>query len=201
MFIGEDATITLATSIPAVPAMDHVTWSRTTNGKYTIKTGYQLWHAQNIGTSTVTQSDGGCKLWKVDLPHRIKLFLWRFCRNNVPVRSILSTKGVSIPLECPMCNSTVEDLIHIFFVCTFALACWHYACKFYDMSLEESAPSWLLTKFHSAPSFEVLLIAKVLWGIKILENKVVTTVLAMEWSAKSISEWKEAKDKCSNLFD
>lgn len=124
IFSEEDAGQIMATRIPTISANDRLAWSRTTNGKYTVKTGYQLWHAQNVGAGTVAQSNGWKRLWKLDVPHKIRVFLWRFCRNNVPVKSRLSMKGVRLPLNCPMCNSDVEDLLHVFFACPFALACW-----------------------------------------------------------------------------
>lgn len=201
MFSVEDARQIMATRIPPAPAVDHLAWSRTTNGKYSVKTGYQLWHAQNIGTGVVAQSNGWKKLWKLDVPHKIKVFLWRVCRNNVPVKSRLTTKRVHLPTECSMCNSGVEDLNHLFFTCPFALACWHYVNMVFDMSLEGSVPSWLLAKLEVASESEGIVIAKVLWGIwffrnkKIWENKVVTAIVAMDWSAKSIANWSQAKSQ------
>lgn len=162
MFSRDGAALILSTRIPAFPAVDRLAWSKTTNGKYSVKTGYQLWHARNIGTGSVTQSNGWSKLWKLEVPHKIKLFIWRFCRNNVLVRSRLSTKGVYLPLNCPMCNSVIKDLLHVFFACPFALACWHYTGTFCDMSTEDFAPSWLLTKLDLVSSIEALEIARVL---------------------------------------
>lgn len=75
VFSGEDAAAIQAINIPVILAMDRIAWSRTTNGKYSIKTGYQLWHARNIGTGIVIQSAGWSNLWKTDLPHKVKLFL------------------------------------------------------------------------------------------------------------------------------
>ncbi|KAL8134789.1 hypothetical protein AgCh_009705 [Apium graveolens] len=200
LFSGIDASLILSTRIPALPATDRLAWSKTTNGKYSVKTGYQLWHARNIGVGSISQSNGWSNLWKLDLPHKLKLFLWRFCRNNVPVRSRLSSKGVSLPLNCPMCNLTVEDLLHVFFTCPFAIACWQHMGMSYDLFTEMSPSSWLLTKLASSSSDEILNIARVLWGVwffrnqRVWENKSVTAATAMSWSIKNISDWKEALD-------
>lgn len=93
-FSREDADLILATGIPEHPVEDRLAWTRTTNGKYSVKTGYQLWHNRNVGVGAVLQSKGWSKLWRLDLPHKMKIFLWRFCRNNIPVKSRLSMKGV-----------------------------------------------------------------------------------------------------------
>ena len=139
--------------------------------KMCAKTGYQLWHARNIGVGSIAQSNGWSKLWNLDLPHKVKLFLWRFCRNTVPVRSRLSSKGVNLPLNCPMCNLMIEDLLHVFFICPFVVACWQYTGVSYDLSMEVSAPSWLLTKLGSFSCDELMNIAKVLWGIWFFRNQ------------------------------
>lgn len=180
LFSEEDASLILATRIPTIPAVDHLAWARTSNGKYSVKTGYQLWHAQNVGTGSVPQSNGWSNLWKLDLPHKINLFLWRLCRNNVPVKSRLNNKGVALSLDCPMCNSAVEDVIHLFFLCPFALACWQYTGLSVAVPLEVSVSSWLLSKLELCASSEALTIAKVLWAIWFFRNKKV-------WESKVVS--------------
>lgn len=194
MFSGDDATLILSTHIPPLPVADRLAWARTTNDKYSVKTGYQMWRAKNIGTGSVVQLNGWSKLWKLELPHKIKLFLWRFCRNNVPVKSRLSTKGVSLPLGCPMCNFDNENMAHVLFTCPFVVACWQCTGLRYDLSMEEYAPSWLLNEIQSVNSSQAVVITRVLWEVwffrnkKVWENKVVTAAVAMEWKAKVISE-------------
>lgn len=142
----------------------------------------------------------------MELPHKIKLFLWRFCRNTILVKLRLVDKGVRIPVDCPMCCSGVEDLIHVFFTCPFAMACWNYTGLALGTIEDQAASNWLLIKLHTTSMQEVLLIAQVLWGIwffrngKVWDNKVVTAAVAMEWSAKSIADWREAKDKRAKML-
>ncbi|KAL8103577.1 hypothetical protein AgCh_027958 [Apium graveolens] len=100
-----------------------------------------------------------------------------------------------------MCNFGAEDLLHAFFNCQFALACWQYTDMIFDMSLVDFAPSWLLAKLELGFADEALNLARVVWGIwffqnkNVWENKVVTTGIAIDWIAKIISDWKEARAK------
>ncbi|XP_074378321.1 uncharacterized protein LOC141719854 [Apium graveolens] len=198
-FTEDDARLILAVRIPQNPTVDRLAWSRTTNGQYTVKTGYQLWHDSNIGPGSVYQSNGWSKLWRLNLPHKIKIFLWRFCRNNIPVRRRLSAKGVRLPITCPMCMADIEHLGHVFFDCLFASSCWHYAGLTYDMQTVDFVPDWLIQKISSASREEIEVVAKVLWGMwffrnrRVWDNKVVTGRVAIDWSSKSISDWKKAK--------
>ncbi|KAL8122804.1 hypothetical protein AgCh_010976 [Apium graveolens] len=62
MFSRDDAALILSTRIPALPAVDRFAWSKSRDGKYSVKTGFQMWHSRNIGTGYVTQSNGWSKL-------------------------------------------------------------------------------------------------------------------------------------------
>lgn len=107
---------------------------------------------------------------------------------------------MQLPIVCPMCDSDVEHLLHVFFDCPFAASCWQYVGLSLDMSMVEFAPDWLLQKLNGTGHDELLLIARVLWGIwffrnkKVWENKVVNSRIAMDWSAKYFSDWKLAKE-------
>lgn len=198
-FSEADAELILATRVPYGNCSDRLAWTRTSNGHYSVKTGYQLWYDQNVKNDTVKRSSGWGKIWRIDLPHKVKIFLWRFCRNNLPVRKRLSSKGVSYPITCPMCNADIEHKLHLFFDCHFAVSCWDYIGFRYDMSRVEFAPDWLLDKLHNAPFTEVAAIVRVLWGVwffrnkRVWEGKNVTASFAMDWSSKFISDWRSAK--------
>lgn len=74
VFEEEDANLILATRIFENSVSDRLAWTKTIDGKYSVKSGYQLWHDNKVGTGNVVQSGGWSKLWKLDLPHKIKYF-------------------------------------------------------------------------------------------------------------------------------
>lgn len=119
-FEEEDARLILATRIPQSEVEDRVAWIKTSNGQYSVKSGYHQWHESNVSSSNVTPSNGGGKIWRISIPNKVKVFLWHFFRNNVPVRKRLRSKGVSLTILCPMCEKDVEHLLHKFFHCPFA---------------------------------------------------------------------------------
>lgn len=98
LFSRDDADDILATRVPQQVIGDIIAWSRSSNGLYTVKFGYRLWHAQNAGSLLTTQSGGWNKIWRLVLPHKMKIFVWRFCRNNLPVWNRLRIKKVTIPI-------------------------------------------------------------------------------------------------------
>lgn len=190
----------MASRIPQSPFADMVAWVRTTHGQYNAKSSYYLWHERNIRATEVTQSNGWGKIWKLSLPHKIKVFLWRVCGNTIPVRIRLHNRGVNVPTVCPICDKDIEHLIHIFFECDFARSCWRYVGRSYDMSAVECVSEWFLHKLISASLDELQMIVQVFWGIwfyrnkKVWEGKSVSCNLAMDWSLQFIQDWKGAKE-------
>lgn len=52
-------------------------------------------------------------------------------------------------MSCTMCTGDIEHLIHLFFECNFAKACWHYMGVQYDMSAVDNAQEWFLNQLHT----------------------------------------------------
>lgn len=109
-FSIDDAKAILATRVPQQSVGDRIAWSRSKDGLYTVKSGYVIWHDLNIGNYAISQSKVWSRIWRIALPHKMRIFWWRFCRNNLTVRNKLKAKGVNLPLICPMCNVDVEHL-------------------------------------------------------------------------------------------
>lgn len=195
----EDANAILAIPIPQRDVADRVVWTGSKNGVYNVKSGYHYWFNLRYGTVSVPQSVGWKRVWHLKIPQKVKVFIWRFCRNIVPVRKRLSARGLRVPITCPMCLSDIEHMTHLFFDCDFAADCWRHVRLWYEWSAIENACDWLLAQISSTPIEEVTKICIVLWGVwfwrnkKVWESKVVTPAFAMDNSFKVLSEWMEAK--------
>lgn len=108
-----------------------------------MKSGYRQWHLNYVGNE---QSDGWSRLWKLDVPPKVKILMWRVCRNNVPIRILLRGKGVQVPISCAMCVREVENVCHLFFECSFIKECWQFLGVSYDMSDVAYISDWVLSK-------------------------------------------------------
>ena len=118
-----------------------------------------------------TQSEGWRRIWRLSIPHKVKIFVWRLCRNNVPVRIRLMHKGVRLPITCPVCNADKEHLLHLFFDCRFAENCWQSVDLKYDMREAYSVSDCLLHESAIAKYEDIVSICLVLWGIWFWRNK------------------------------
>lgn len=186
LFSKDDALAILATNVPQHQVVDRIVWSKSTDGIYSVKTGYRVWQNLYAGNSRCAQLEGWSRIWRLSIPHKVKIFIWRFCRDNVPVRIRLKNKGVSLPIMCPMCNVDVEHMLHLFFDCQFANSCWQSVGLNYDMREVHSATDWLLQKLEKGKHDEITSICLVLWGIwfwrnkKVWQNQCIKSAIAME---------------------
>lgn len=165
LFSRGDALAILATNVPQRQVEDRIVWAKSLDGIYNVKTGYYFWQNLNAGDSNCTQSEGWRRIWRLSIPNKVKILVWRFCRNIIPVRNRLRGKGIQVPVTCPMCNRDIEHLLHLFFDCPFADSCWQSVNIRYNMSEVHSAPDWLLQILTSTKHSEVLTFCLVLWGI------------------------------------
>lgn len=96
---------------------------------------------------------GWKRLWQLPIPHKIRVFLWRLCRNTIPVRYRLRGKGVPVTISCPMCTGEVEHLRHLFFECKFAKDCWRLVGLDFELQNMEYVSDWLVTFLASECNF------------------------------------------------
>lgn len=200
-FTETDARAILNTRIPNMCIKDRIAWSHSSNGQYTVKSEQHQWHKSNVQETGVQEERGWNRIWSLEVPHKLRIFLWRFCRNNIHVRKLLRSRGIIIPMSCPMCTRDIEHLIHLFFECQFAKECWQIIGLSYNMWDVEYGDVWLLDRFNSASDEVLIKITVVLWGIwfarnkRIFESTNITPAVAMNWSKKQVDEWRQANKK------
>lgn len=68
------------------------------------------------------------KFWKLKIPHKLQIFLWKLIHNTLPVKHNLRHYATTNDVTCMLCNSNqIEDINHLFFTCHFAKTIWN-AC-------------------------------------------------------------------------
>lgn len=154
-FLPKDAKEIFFIPLSQREVHDKVVWAASSTGMYSAKEGYRYWCNQQVRSSIAVQSPGWKRLWSLFIPLKISIFIWRFCRNTVQVRLRLSSKGIRLPIICPMCSLDIEHLLHVFFDCQFAHQCWNNVGLVFDMSRVEEAPVWLLSMLSTVNDEEI----------------------------------------------
>lgn len=82
-----------------------------------------VWNRSRDDLFSVKSGDWG-SIWKLQVPSKVKIFIWRTVRGVLPFRFNLRRRRVQCPEECPLCESAVENEWHLFFECQCAEAVW-----------------------------------------------------------------------------
>ncbi|KAL5792216.1 hypothetical protein ACOSP7_000810 [Xanthoceras sorbifolium] len=94
--IDADCILSLPTSMRSCP--DKLLWHYSKDGKYSVKSGY--WLASSLaqdGASSSSSSAGSSWwkfLWGLNILAKVRMFVWRACRNLLPTRSLLAARRV-----------------------------------------------------------------------------------------------------------
>ena len=64
------------------------------------------------------------RLWKMKVPNKIKIFLWRACSKALPTRCNLLRRKVLEDPTCPHCGTENENTLHALWECTQLRMVW-----------------------------------------------------------------------------
>jgi hypothetical protein len=81
---------------------DEIVWTRTSGGKYSAKSAYDMQFEGSIGSSLLTS------VWKVWAPSRCKFFLWLMLQNRIWTADRLLMREWPNQYFCPLCRRNLE---------------------------------------------------------------------------------------------
>uniref|UniRef100_A0A8R7UTU1 Reverse transcriptase zinc-binding domain-containing protein n=1 Tax=Triticum urartu TaxID=4572 RepID=A0A8R7UTU1_TRIUA len=64
------------------------------------------------------------KIWGLNVPAKVKNFLWRAMHNTIPCRVTLANRHIKVSGQCPVCEIGAEDIKHLLFKCTRGKHVW-----------------------------------------------------------------------------
>lgn len=87
-------------------------------GEYSVKEGSYEWKvAQTSNQGKPSNRDEmqkkRNKLWRLRLPDRVKIHVWRLIHEALPTNNRLQRQGCDIINECKMCGYIDESLVHL----------------------------------------------------------------------------------------
>ncbi|GAU48919.1 hypothetical protein TSUD_301740 [Trifolium subterraneum] len=99
-------------------------WRFSRNGKYSVRSAYYQLMEVIIDNNHLREEGNWTKLWKLNVPNKVKIFLWRSLRGCLPVKERLIPKGVQCDSKCICCDVSGENEWHCFFGCKAAQEVW-----------------------------------------------------------------------------
>ena len=103
--------------VPANAVSDKVFWALTADGEYSVKSGVALLQGYGLHPPAKVPFSW---IWQLDIPPKIKFFLWKICQNGLPTKKRLESSHVFLPLECVFCDFHAESDHHLFLDCPFS---------------------------------------------------------------------------------
>ena len=151
---------------------DTLIWQKSKNGVYTTKSAYCLL-ADSEALKQPRQSNPTAnnglwkKLWSLDIPNKVKHFLWRASCESLPTKKNLFKRKIAHKDMCEICDGEAEDTIHALWDCLVLKEIW------WEMDICKSNLSTRFTYFrdlltgilNSQEPNQVEVFASVAWEI------------------------------------
>lgn len=145
MFPPSIAVDILRIMLSSNPSQDFLIWEHERKELYSVISGYRLLKQQELnsvsGESSRATTNGKvwCKLWKMDVPNKIKVFAWCFSRGSLPTQGNLAKKRIIENLEYPFCRNQSKNTFHATFECPKLAGVWqHYPSHIINQALPRS---------------------------------------------------------------
>ena len=122
-FTREDAEAILKIPLLKRPKEDQLIWHYDIRVKYSVKSGYQVAMRLKFPDQpccSSQSSDLWGALWKLAMPEKIKIFLWRAINNLLLTSENLWKRRVVQEPICQICSNNVETISHALLGCKIA---------------------------------------------------------------------------------
>ena len=122
---GVEAILRIPLSRRYVP--DVMVWMHNKNGWYSVRSGYHT--ARNLLRESNQEGEGfnlwecnnvWARIWKLHIPTKIKVFMWRACHDILPTFEKLRQRRIIENDLCPICNRVPEIILHAVWECAAA---------------------------------------------------------------------------------
>ncbi|CAN1176559.1 Putative ribonuclease H protein At1g65750 [Linum perenne] len=136
-------------------------WGASSDGKFSIKSAYNLIHNQLESLAPDFWSSVWC--WRG--PNRIKFFLWLVIHGRLLTNVARQKRKMTDNASCPLCDNTEETIEHVLRDCRFATEVWRHVSDF-DTSVSQwtlDAAAWLKHHLCSDRSISFGVVCWYLW--------------------------------------
>lgn len=116
---------------------DILHWTYSSNGVYSVKTGYHSQRILNSNQNQISQVPASptlvfknkipAKIWRTNIPPKLYFFWWKILNNRLLVAENIRKRGIQIPKDCQVCGEETETLSHMIFECRVDKEIWSVA--------------------------------------------------------------------------
>ncbi|CAN1318259.1 Putative ribonuclease H protein At1g65750 [Linum perenne] len=103
--------------------VDKLIWHYDEKGNYTVRSAYRVLMNFIHPRPDLVADGARSQIWSLQVPLRIKTYIWRLARSVIPTREVLRRRHIAVLVSCGVCAGGSEDYNHLFFDCHFAEDC------------------------------------------------------------------------------
>ncbi|GAA0184346.1 hypothetical protein LIER_31634 [Lithospermum erythrorhizon] len=150
---GEDLKKVMAIPLSHQGLQDKLIWRHTRCGQFLTSSGYKCagemkrngklrGKAKGEGSTREEGNREWKELWKMQVPSRVKQFIWRCIHDILPTKIKLLKKGVLVDPICVLCSEKCESLTHLLLECSFSCRMWYT----FPWGLNTEGEAWVTFK-------------------------------------------------------
>ncbi|CAL1371706.1 unnamed protein product [Linum trigynum] len=199
---SEEADAISRIHIGPAGSKDKWVWKFTTDGAFSVRSAYHELrknqrdqilprpgtHDLNIPTS----DDCWNWLWSLNLPPKIRFFLWRCIRNALATKLNLHRRRCSPNPKCQLCNAEVETAVHCMFLCPHASATWARVAPL--LSQPQNLSQWIFSLRESESPDSLRRKIYCLWNIWKARNEFIFRGTVLSPTLTSICAFRDAAE-------
>ncbi|CAL1407329.1 unnamed protein product [Linum trigynum] len=146
---------------------DSLIWHMSKLGQYTVKKGYKQWLADFLiqnGVHSKGKAETWKKLWRLEVPPKVRQFMWRLAREILPTWVLVSHRNPRRGECCPFCDQR-ETQKHIFLECQWASRIWRRTdvARVFELMGDGTFYEWMETAMDQRTANEVEEWCVLLW--------------------------------------
>jgi hypothetical protein len=114
---------------------DFWAWHYERSGVFSVKSAYRMlvhtrnqrqdWLDSNAESSDTEATRNRWKsLWKVKVPSKIRIFVWRLAHNSLSTGEVCKERSMSDQCGCKICGANIDSWRHALFDCTMSRCVW-----------------------------------------------------------------------------
>jgi len=178
-FLPMDVPFILGIPICSSEIADSWAWHFERRGEFTVRSAYRMltatkqrreaWLEGSAGPSSTMQESKDWKaLWKVQVPAKIRMFLWRLSKQSLPTEDVRSHRNMSPSSCCGLCGAE-DSWRHSLLLCPMARCIWAMAepeiAEFLVDANDTREKYWLFHVMETLTHEAFIKIAVTLWAI------------------------------------
>lgn len=170
-FLPIDVDRILSVPISLEDKEDERVWMGNKDDIFKVKDAYRIAHSsQSFASSSIGPDPVWKKLWKLNIPLKAKIFLWRAVWNIIPHNENLKKKRILDTSDCSRCGDH-ESSLHAFRDCSWARSLWKLAPASLRKQEALSIRDWISDVILYASSSEADFFATLLWQMWYSRNE------------------------------